>query len=302
MLLSGAAFLFALHAQNDPNRLPIGTKGESSVGVGQIYDLNGQKRATVQDIVNAARNKRFVFLGENHATTDHQQMEAEVIAALVGSGRHVVVGLEMYQRPKQDWLNQWTQGSIAESDFLDKSDWKGQWGYDFAFYRPVFQVVRDNSLPLIGLNVPRDWVRAVGKQGFAGLSSEAKADLPGDMDLGNKDHRSVFNAMIGGGTHPMTGPSFDNMYSAQVLWDESMADTAIKYLDKAPKDSKTVFVVIAGSGHVIYKQGINWRIAKRKAGDGITVVMVQSDGPATVSRGVGDFLYVTQEQKRPRGS
>jgi uncharacterized iron-regulated protein len=226
-------------------------------------------------------------------------MEAEVIAALVGSGRRVIVGLEMYQRGKQSWLDQWVAGSISESDFLDRSDWKGQWGYDFSFYRPVFQVSRDNSVPVVGLNVTRDWVRSVGRQGLAGLPPEAKNELPANIDLGNKDHRAMWDAMLGGSGHPMTGPSIENMYSAQVLWDEAMSDTAIKYLDRSPKDANTVFVVIAGSGHVLYKQGINWRVSKRKAGDGITVVMVQSDGPATVARGIADFVYVTPEQKKP---
>ncbi|HWA82388.1 MAG TPA: ChaN family lipoprotein [Fimbriimonadaceae bacterium] len=293
-----AAISLILQSDIDPNRLPIGPKGEATVPVGQVYDLNRQRRATVLDIVDAAKGKRFVYLGENHGTTPDQQMEAEVIAALVGAGRHVVVGMEMYQRPKQDWLDQWSAGTISEPDFLEKSDWKGQWGFDFAFYRPVFQVVRDNGLPLIGLNVPRTWVHAVATGGFDGLTPEAKGDLPANMDLGNKEHRQVWNALIGGSGHPMTGPSMDNMYAAQVLWDEAMSDTAIKYLDKAPKDSKTVFVVIAGSGHVMYKEGINWRVAKRHAGDGITVVMVQSDEPATVSRGLADFVYVTPVQKK----
>jgi len=299
MFLTGPALLAVMQTQIDPNRLPIGTKGEATVPAGQIYDLTRQRRATVQDIVDAARGKRFVFLGENHATTDHQQMEAEVIAALVGAGRHVVVGMEMYQRPKQNWLDQWSSGTISEADFVTQSDWKGQWGYDFAFYRPVFQVVRDNGLPLVGLNIPRIWVRDVGQQGFAGLPDDAKAELPPAMDLSNKDHHAIFDALMGG--HPAGGSNMDNMYAAQVLWDEAMSDTAIKYLDKAPKDPKAVFVVIAGSGHLEYKQGINWRIAKRKAGDGVTVIMMQSDEPATVSRGIGDFVYVTPEQKKPGG-
>jgi uncharacterized iron-regulated protein len=298
MFLPTAAIAFALQNPPDPNRLPIGTKGEATVQVGGIYDLNRQSRATVRDIAMAARGKRFVYLGENHATTDHQQMEAEIVAALIGEGRHVVVGLEMYQRPKQSLLDQWSRNTISEADFLEKSDWKGQWGFDFAFYRPVFQVVRDNALPLIGLNIPRDWVRSVGRQGLAGLPSDAKTELPANIDLGNKDHRAMWDALLGANAHPMAGPSMNNMYAAQVLWDESMADTAIKYLDTAPKDPKTVFVVIAGSGHVMYKQGINWRVAKRNAGSGITVVMMQSNEPATVSRGIGDFVYVTPEAKK----
>ncbi|HTQ08502.1 MAG TPA: ChaN family lipoprotein [Fimbriimonadaceae bacterium] len=295
-MFAAPALFAAIHTQVDPNRLPIGAKGEAMVPVGQLYDLGRQHRATVQDIVEAARGKRFVFLGENHATMDHQQMEAEVIAALVGAGRHVAVGMEMYQRPMQPWLDQWSAGTISESDFLVKSDWKGQWGYDFAFYRPVFQVIRDNGLPLVGLNIPRAWVHDVATQGFAGLPDEAKAQLPADMDLGNKDHRSIFEALMGG--HPGGGPSMDNMYAAQVLWDESMSDTAIKYLAATPKDPKAVFVVVAGAGHLEYKQGINWRIAKRKAGDGVTVIMMQSDDPAPVSRGIGDFVYVTRTPKK----
>lgn len=281
----------------DPNRLPIGPPGEATIPVGRLYDLAHNRPATLGDLVRAARGKAFVYVGENHATQAHQFLEADVLAALEGAGRHVSVGLEMYQRPKQSWLDQWSANAISESDFLAKSDWKGQWGYDFAFYRPVFQVVRDNGMPLVGLNVPRDWVRAVAKGGFDALPADAKAELPADMSLGNRDHRKIWDALMG--DHPMTGVNMTNMYAAQVLWDEAMADTAIKFLARQPRDSARVFVVIAGSGHVMYKQGINGRVARRKGGDGVTLVMMQSDTPVTVAKGLGDFVYVSPESTTP---
>jgi len=95
------------------------------------------------------------------------------------------------------------------------------------------------------------------------------------------------------GGHPMAGPQGDNMYSAQVLWDEGMADTAIKWLERNPGDSTTVFVVIAGSGHVMYGQGINYRIRRRTKQPGVTVVMGQANGDSKVAKGIGDFVYVT---------
>ena len=52
-------------------------------------------------------------------------------------------------------------------------------------------------------------------------------------------------------------------------------------------------VVIAGSGHVMYNQGINLRLARRKAGEGITVVMTESTEPIAAANGLGDFLYVS---------
>jgi hypothetical protein len=54
-----------------------------------------------------------------------------------------------------------------------------------------------------------------------------------------------------------------------------------------------VFVVIAGSGHVMYRPGINGRLAARGLGTGVTVVMAESDKPITVSKGIADFLFVS---------
>ena len=296
-----AAIATVLAAQTpppDPNRLPIGRKGERTVTAGQNTNLGSGNAATAADIAAAARGKRFVFLGENHATAPHQQFHADVIQALVDDGREVIVGLEMYTRPKQDWLDQWSAGKLDESTFLAQSDWKGQWGYPYEFYRPVFEAVKKNHLGLVALNVPREWVRSVGRGGYAGLTTDIKLQLPDNLGELNPPHKEIFGALMGG--HPMTGPQGDNMYSAQVLWDQGMADTAIKYLERAKTSPKTVFVVIAGSGHVMYGQGINYRIARRKAGTGITVVKMQSDEPTPVAKGLADFVYVTKPKPAHR--
>ena len=271
----------------DPNRLALGPKGTRTVAVGAIASMASGRGADARQVARAARGKRFVYLGENHATTAHQKLEAEVIQALVDDGREVAVGLEMYTRPKQDWLDQWSKGALEEGEFLAKSDWKGQWGFDFGFYRPVFEAVRRNGLPLVALNVPRDWVRAVGRGGYDALTTEQRLQLPADLGASVPDHRRVFDALMGG--HPM-GP---HVYDAQVLWDQGMADTAVKFLERRPTASRTVFVVIAGSGHVMYGQGINRRVETRKAGEGVTLVMLQSSTPVEVARGLGDFVFVS---------
>jgi uncharacterized iron-regulated protein len=242
-------------------------------------------------MVRASQSDQFVFLGEQHATTSHQQMESTVIRALQAAGRHVVVGMEMYTRPKQDVLDQWSAGSLSEDEFLTNSDWKHQWGFDYSFYRPVFEAVREGHLPLVALNVPREWVHAVGRSGYSGLPTSAKLQLPIELFLGNREHREVFDALMGG--HQITGGGMDNMYAAQVLWDEGMADTAVKYLERQPPDPLRVFVVIAGEGHLMYKEGINWRIERRlgRKAKGVTVVMLSSEKPVTVARGIADFVY-----------
>jgi uncharacterized iron-regulated protein len=218
-----------------------------------------------------------------------------VIQALAKAGRDVVVGFEMFTRPVQDKLNPWSLGWWSEEEFIRQSEWKTQWGFDYALYKPIFDVVRQNRLPMVALNVPRDWVRRVGRTGASGLTAEEQSQVP-PIDTTNAQHREVFNALMGG--HPMTGPQGENIYSAQVLWDIGMADSALKYLDSRVNNSKTVFVVVAGSGHVMYRQAINYRIKQRTGEDGVTVVMTESNDPVTVSLGVGDFVYVSQADKK----
>jgi len=68
-------------------------------------------------------------------------------------------------------------------------------------------------------------------------------------------------------------------------------------LDAHKPNSRTVFVVIAGSGHVMYGQGINYRIGKRNNAKGLTVVMAESDDPLTVSNGLADYVLVSPKPR-----
>lgn len=272
-------------------RLPIGPKGEIRVELNQLTSTRTGKPATVEQIAQEADKVSYVYLGENHATAPHQQLQADVVKALVARGRRVVVGLEMYTRPKQTWLDQWSAGGLSEEEFLEKSDWKGQWGFGFEFYRPIFQAARENKLPMVALNVPRDWVREVGRNGLGALTTEQKLQLPAEIFLGNQGHRKVFEALMGG--HPLTGARGENIYSAQVLWDEGMADTAVKWMERYG-DEKTVFVVIAGVGHTMYNQGINYRIERRTKKRGVSVSMGQAKEASMVAKGIGDFVFLTE--------
>lgn len=278
----------------DVYRLPIGDSAPIMAKPG-IVDRNG-RAATVENIVNAARPFHFVYLGESHDHAEHHKMQAAIIEGLAKAGRNVIVGFEMFTRPVQDNLNGWTLGWWSEDEFIEKSDWKKQWGFDFALYRPIFEAVRSNKLPMVALNVPRDYVRTVSRQGLDALSAEQKAALPLPFRT-NPDHKKVFDALTGG--HSMgPGVNMDNMYNAQVVWDEGMADSALKYLARKPMSPSTVMVVVAGSGHVMYGQGINWRVKQRTGMDGITVTMLEGNEPRQVSKSLGDFIYMAPEQPR----
>jgi len=263
---------------------------EVQVPINKLTSLSTRKEIKLEDLAKEADGYSYLYLGENHATKAHQDLQAAIIRALVARGRSVVVGLEMYTRPKQDWLDQWTAGKLSESEFLEKSDWKSQWGFPYDFYKPVFEAAKEHKLPMVALNVPRDWVRQVGRNGISALTTEQKLQLPVELFLGNTAHKMVFDALMGG--HPVSGQQGANIYAAQVLWDEGMADTAIKWMDRFGTQ-QTIFVVIAGAGHIMYNQGINFRVERRTKKPGLTVVMGQAGADTSVARGLADYVFLS---------
>lgn len=276
----------------DPYMLKIGAPGVVVSQPEKIVDTRSGRVVDVDAVAAAADGVQFVYLAESHNNPDHHKMQAAAIDALVKRGRNVIVGMEMFTRPVQDALNPWTLGWWDEATFIERSDWKKQWGFDYGLYRPIFESVKKHRLPLVALNVPRDWVRAVGRGGYAALTADQKKELPADLFLGNTDHKQVFEGLMGG--HPMTGPQGDNIYAAQVLWDEGMADSAIKVMAEKGSSPKTVFVVVAGSGHVMYEQGINYRVKRRTGADGITLMMIDGTEAREVTKGIGQFIYMAK--------
>ena len=147
-------------------------------------------------LLQASAGKRFVFLGEQHRRRPRtRKWKRESFRR--GAGRQaaamLVVGMDdVYGRPMQAVLDKWSSGTLTDCDFRTQSVWKHKWGYYYGFYRPVFEAVKSHHLPLVALNVPRDWVHAVGKSGFESLPTDARLQLPPQIYLDNREHRKVF--------------------------------------------------------------------------------------------------------------
>ena len=286
MLCTALAMAVAQNAV-DPYLLDINGPGRVTVREGLTCTEDGQ-RATLKDIVSSAEGKRFVIVGESHDQAPHHEFQSQVIQALVDAGRDVVVGFEMFTRDNQENLAPWTTGAWTKDEFIENAHWKTQWGFDFGLYEPIFDVIQQNRLPMVALNVPRDWIRQVGKNGLSSLTEQQRKWIP-DPYLGNTKHRELFTSMMGG--HPLTGDQGNNIYSAQVCWDEGMATTAVHFMNSR-YDRKLVMVIVAGSGHMMYGQAINYRIWRKTGEACVNVMCVSSDKPRQVSRGIADYVFV----------
>jgi len=203
-----------------------------------------------------------ICLGEAHDAARDHYAELMVVQGLQRraeiSGRALGVGLEMFQTPANPALQNYGNGRLTDAGLRKKTKYDERWGFPFAYYQPVLAFARENGLPLYGLNATRDLTHAVSERGLAGLNKQERAQLP-DLDLDDAVHRQTFEYLMEG--HPRgPGMNLDNFYAAQVVWDETMASNAARWVDAHAPTRQ--LLVLAGNAHC-RQEAIPSRIMRR---------------------------------------
>ena len=121
-----------------------------------ITDTSTGELLTPRELAERLGDTRILFIGEDHTDMDFHRVQARVLEELHRTGREVMVGLEMFPYTRQDILDEWGGGSLTEEEFVESSDWYGNWGYRWDYYRRIFLFARDNGIPMFAVNIPRD--------------------------------------------------------------------------------------------------------------------------------------------------
>ncbi len=272
---------------------------------GALIDGRTGEIRTMREAVDRIESARMIYVAENHDNPAHHEIQLRVIRAAFRSNPKLLIGMEMFERGAQKHLDDYTQGRIDESTFLERIDWKKSWGFDYALYQPILDFARQMKLKVVGLNAPRGIVRKVGKDGLAALVEEDRKQIARDIDTQDPGHRRQFMKVLDmhgtGGGH---APNPEHYYEAMCVWDETMAETAARYM-RAPKNSGASMVVLAGSGHIAYRFGIPARVQRRLHLPDLTVIplALPADQPeGTVEEALlrppGDFVVLTKDVDR----
>ena len=208
-----------------------------------------------------------VCLGEAHDAARDHFAELAITEGLERrarvSGRALGVGFEMFQAPYGDALHAYGVGHLNDAGLRKRTHYEERWGYAYAYYQPILAFGRAYGLPLKALNAPRELTRSIAEKGLAGLSPRLRRQLPAELDLNDQQHRAQFDQLMA--HHPNVGGSsadLDNFYAAQVVWDETMADNAARWV--AARAPSRQLIVLAGSAHC-RKEAIPARIERREA-------------------------------------
>jgi len=253
---------------------------------GIIINITNSKRGVavqqpleISDIVKANLDAKAFLIGENHDNYSHHDSQYQFIKELNEAGKDVAVGLEMFQRRFQPALDAYLKGEISQKDMLVQAEYYKRWSFDFRLYKPIFDYAKEHNIPLIALNLEKELTKKVSKGGIPSLSEDEIRQIPSDIEYTGGMYKSFLYSIFS--MHAM-GRDFENFYQAQLLWDETMADTAAKYVKAHPE--KTM-VILAGNGHIRYGHGIAKRFERRTGIKGVIVVQDEE-----YENGIGDYI------------
>ncbi len=272
-----------------------GSAPQPSVPEGRrIIALPSGRNVSFGAFADALEAAKVVYVGEHHDREADHHAQLAVLESLYARDPSLALGLEMVQHPFQAALDAFVAGDIDEDTLLSRIDWRERWGFGWPLYRPMFWFAREHHLPIVALNAPVELSRAVVRQGLDALDPAQRAALP-ELDLTNTAHRAMVEDALH--DHPgLDATQLDRFYAAQVVWDETMADRAARFL--ARRGAPDRMLVLAGTMHVRAGLGIPSRAARRGAAPYVIVMPVaesELDEALRESPPVADFLWVTPD-------
>ena len=219
---------------------------------GEILHLPTGLTVSAEQMIDTVSGSRVIYVGETHDNLEAHRVQLEIIRRLQEKfpGR-ISVGMEMFRRSAQDDLDRWHQGNLAGKQF--RKLFKKNWGRGYGLYQPIFEYLKANSIPLIGLKSSRAMEKKFREGG------PGQEGLP-EIDTKDAYHRE-FSMSLFGGNDTHTGV-VSKPYQMLMMWEESMAETVARFLKDGNNQDRKL-IVLAGGFHVQYGYGIPKRAFRR---------------------------------------
>jgi len=274
---------------------PAGAPGGISHGFrpGDIIRLESGASIPFWEMIRELADREVVFVGEIHDVPEHHLIQVQILQALTRQYGTHPAAMEFFERRRQAAIDSYMEGALDEEAFLKEVDWRGSWGFDYLYYRPLVLFTRDKGQRLVALNAPREIIRKVARTGLAGLDSQERKELAADIDLGNEAHKAYLRDIYKLHSSPDL-KDFDRFYEAQCAWEDTMAETIADHL-KRQKGRITVF---CGNGHIMRRYGIPDRVTRRVSARVATVLLHPAAGALPLQKETGDYLWLTGHASR----
>jgi aminopeptidase N len=272
------------------------------VAPGRIVSQERGSPVSFEAMIGEMEPVPFILIGESHESLPAHKMQDRIIRALFARDARLTIGLEMVAASRQEVLSRWSLGALSDEEFLRRSGWYANWGFHFDYYRMILTFARDNRLPLLALDSPREVVGRYQVRDGEILPGEKrpvpKVDPAEENDriflrksLESSEMRPEIKAAV---LHSM----FEDLYEAQVSRDTDMGTRAV---EAQKKDGRKV-IVLVGSGHLMFGLGLSRQIREKSRLTVKSVVPVfipKGRETVAVSRTLADYIVGIRAEDRP---
>ncbi|MCC3406334.1 MAG: ChaN family lipoprotein [Microcoleus sp. PH2017_10_PVI_O_A] len=259
-----------------------------------------QQTYTNQEILQQLVKAKVVYLGETHDSVADHQAQLKIVREMQRQNRKIAIAMEMFQRPFQSAIDNYLGGKLTEEQLVEQTEYDRRWRFPWEYYAPFLRFAKENKLPVLALNTPSEVTRKVASQGLESLTAEDKKYIPpiSEIRTDNAEYRQMLLEVFQQHQKAAQGNStaFERFLQAQVLWDETMAESIAQFV-KANPDYQVV--VLAGKGHIIYGYGIPSRVERRLGVGNVKMRSVlfnsRTDSPLSADKPMADFVWQHSE-------
>lgn len=171
ILLTGAAFA----APAMPTAAAVATPAASLVG--KIWQADGRRFASFDELLQAARTADIVLLGETHDSPEHHALQLKVLAGLATAMPPPVLVMEQFDLGQQARLDAIMNATDTPQQKLDALQALMDPGWDWAGYQPLLATAVQYRLRIVAANIAREALRDIGRKGLAALGAGETARL-----------------------------------------------------------------------------------------------------------------------------
>lgn len=238
----------------------------------EIYDSRNGKMISEKQFLAEIEKNNAVYILEEHDNAVHHLLQAKIAKFLGKNNKDFAIGFEMFNKntDEQKYLDLYKESKISEKEFIE-SAWK--WGFDFALYKPILDLIGINHCKGVALNIPMSATQMISQKisrdGFESLPEKAKLLFPKDgfkifCDCPNGQyHNAIMRGLESMKMMGIVTPEMEKRFHiSQWVMNEIMAASIMEYFEN--QDLKTTkMAVMLGVLHGIYDKGIISSVKER---------------------------------------
>jgi len=229
----------------------------------KIVESESGKPFNLENLTEELLNYDVIFFGELHDDSLLHHLEAELFQKLVTYDEDLVLSMEMFERDNQNELTKYVRGELSYQEFSEQAR---LWPNHETDYEPLLQLAKKYQRDVIAANVPRRYASMLAKGGEEALdkidAGEKKYIAEKLVVLDDRYKTEFYATMKGMFDHGMPNKSSEdrilNIYKAQCLKDDTMAESIYHYLNNNPRRK---VLHINGDFHSRYYLGTAQKLA-----------------------------------------